>query len=83
MNIQLLHGHFNKQDAIDLLTKMVNIKIKFHEAKINSDSSEEDCKMRENRIKQLQKDHYEARKQIEESEGDINLESQIVINHEN
>ena len=55
MNLQLIQGQFSAGDAIDILTKMVEVKIKFHEAKILSQLNEEDIKMRENRIKQLQK----------------------------
>lgn len=65
MKIPLIQGTFSNQDAIDLITQMINIKIKFQESKINSTSSEEEIKMREKRIKQLQKDLYDARKEIE------------------
>ena len=44
MNIQLIQGEFSSNDAIDLMTQMVHIKIKYHENKINSHSSEDDIK---------------------------------------
>lgn len=61
MNIPLIQGQFSAKDATDLITQLIHVKIKFHEGKINHASSEEDIKMREQRIKQLQKDLYEAR----------------------
>jgi hypothetical protein len=77
MNIQLIQGQFSKKDAIDLITQMIHIKIKFHEGNINDDDNEEDIKMREKRIKQLQKDLYEARKHIEHKENSVDLTARI------
>lgn len=79
MNIQLIQGQFSKKDAIDLITQMIHIKIKFHEGNINNDDNEEDIKMREKRIKQLQKDLYEARKYIEQNGNLININAMIEI----
>ncbi|MEO5999957.1 MAG: hypothetical protein ABIN89_24170 [Chitinophagaceae bacterium] len=64
MNIQLIQGQFPRQEAIDIITKMVHVKIKFHEDKITGSCNEEDIKMRERRIKSLQKDLYDVRKVI-------------------
>lgn len=76
-NFQLLKGSFTKDEAVSLLTRMADVKIKFHEDKIHTTSNEEDVKMRENRIKQLQKDLYEARLYIEKQNGRIELNSEI------
>ncbi len=79
MNIQLIQGQFNKTDALDLITQMVHIKIKYNENKIKQTENEEDIKMRESRIKQLQKDLYELRKHLESNGNKIILTSQIEI----
>lgn len=79
MNIQLIHGHFSTKEAIDIITEMIHINIKFHESKISVNNNEEDIKMREGRIKQLQKDLYEARKYIEQKEKAINIKAEIEI----
>nr|MBC7611965.1 hypothetical protein [Pseudopedobacter sp.] len=79
MNIQLLQGHFSKKDAIDLITKLITVKIRFHEDKMPSSHSEEDIKMREKRIKQLQKELYDARIKIESMTDNVNLESEITF----
>ena len=76
---QLLKGTFSKEEAIDLLTRMVDAKIKHHENKINDSDNEEDVKMREKRIKQLQKDLYEARLNIGSRNGRAELNSEISI----
>ncbi|MCU0442696.1 MAG: hypothetical protein MUE96_09885 [Bacteroidia bacterium] len=62
--IKLLQGSFSKADALDLIEALLRVKIAYHEQKIGSDSNEEDIKMREQRIKQLQDDLQEARKSI-------------------
>ena len=65
MEIQLIQGQFDKTDAKDLITKMIYIKIKYHENKIDHSSNEEDIKMRETRIRQLQKDLHNLRKELD------------------
>ena len=54
MKIHLIKGQFSSKDALDIITKMINIKIKFQEEKIENSHNEEDIKMRETRIKILQ-----------------------------
>ncbi len=54
MNMQLIEGHFTSAEAIDIITQMVHIKIRFQEGKITPECSEENIKMRERRIQQLQ-----------------------------
>lgn len=78
MNIQLIHGQFNPQEAIDIITKMIHVKIKFQESKISGACSEDDMKMRENKIKRLQNDLHETRLFIEQHDT-VNLESTIVV----
>lgn len=77
MNIQLIQGQFSAKDAVDIITQMIHIKIKFHESKINSSSNEEDIKMREGRIKSLQKDLFNVRNYIEQQGGKIAIQSEI------
>ncbi|HNP21078.1 MAG TPA: hypothetical protein PKM63_01410 [Panacibacter sp.] len=79
MNLQLIQGQFSAGDAIDILTKMVEVKIKFHEAKILSQLNEEDIKMRENRIKQLQKELVEIRNFITSKEAKIEIRSLVQV----
>lgn len=77
MTIQLIQGQFLDKDALDIITQMIHVKIKFHEGKINSDSNEEDIKMREKRIKQLQKDLYEFRQFVEHGKSPLYINSTI------
>lgn len=78
LSIQLIQGQFNTKDALDLVIKMIDAKIRFHESRITNLCEEEDVKMRENKIKLLQKDLFEARKLIESGE-EINIESEIIL----
>lgn len=79
MKIQLIQGHFSAADAIDIVTRMVHAKIKFHEDKIYDDSGEETIKMRETRIKQLQKDLFDLRRQIESTKGMIDIQADMTV----
>lgn len=80
MRLKLVKGRFDKDDAVELLTQLIQVKIKFHENKIQNSQHEEDIKMREQRIKQLQKDFDEARQLILAGEKSFDLESEILIN---
>ncbi len=79
MNIQLMQGEFSSNDAIDLIAQMVQIKIKYHENKINSDSSEEDIKTREAKIKLYQQELVELRKSINSKTNSVKVEAIIKI----
>ena len=80
MKIHLIQGHFTSKDAISIITKMIDVKIKFQEEKIKNSDNEEDVKMRETRIKTLQKELYESRKLIEANGDTVSIESEINLN---
>ena len=77
--MNLISGQFPKEDALDILTRMVHAKISYHEQKIHASLNEEDIKMRENRIKQLQKDLYHCRKEMDQKEGMVRLSAQLEL----
>jgi len=57
MNVQVIKGSFPDLEARELIRQMIQTKISYHELKISKDgSSEEDIKMRERRIIELQND---------------------------
>lgn len=78
MNIQLIQGQFSTKDALDIITQMMHVKIKYHEQKIHHSSNEEDIKMRETKIKRLQKDLFEAKNYMEQG-GNILLTGEIKL----
>jgi hypothetical protein len=78
MNIQLIEGQFNKKEALDLITQMIHVKIKYHENKINNNSSEEDVKYRETKIKNLQKELFELKHYLDNSGNSVQLEANVV-----
>lgn len=80
MKIQLLQGSFNVAESIEILSKLIQVKIQFHEQKITKASSEEEIKMREGRIKRLQDELAEARNTIEKENKTVNLNCEININ---
>lgn len=79
MNLPILKGIFSQADALDILTQMVQIKIKYHENKIDKSQNEEDIKSREQRIKQLHKDFYEAKQLILSQGASCELDGDIII----
>jgi len=77
--IPLLQGSFEKEDAVRILTQMVDVKIRYHEDKIRETDNEEDIKMRETRIRQLQKDLHDIRSHILSTAGRVELKSHIQL----
>jgi len=79
MDIKLIQGEFNSNDALELIAQMIHVKIKYHENKICSISNEEDIKLWESKIKRLQQELFDLKSIKELKEGIINLEAVIKI----
>ena len=79
MQIHLIQGNFDSKDALEIISQMIYVKIKYHENKISHNSNEEDIKFRESKIKTLQKDLFDIRKFIENGGGKINIQSEIQV----
>lgn len=79
MNFQLIQGQFSPNEAVEIITKIIHVKIKYHENKIVETSSEEEMKMRETKIIKLQKDLFEIRNYIQDKKGTIDLQANIDI----
>ncbi len=79
MKVNLFEGVYSAQESKELLTQMIHVKIKFNEQKIAENSNEEDIKMREQRIKLLQKELYEARQFIDQQNSSISITGEISI----
>lgn len=70
MEFNIINGKFKKQELLDIVTQFVNTKIKFHEKKISLSQTEEDIKMREARIRELQQKLFELRTSLSNSTQD-------------
>lgn len=79
MNIQLIQGEFSSIEALELITQMIHIKIKYHENKIALNSNEEDIKYRETKIKRLQMELFDFRNNMNEKGGNIKLDASIQV----
>lgn len=77
MEIHLIDGQFSTTDAIAILTQLTEVKIKYHENKIKSSHNEEDIKMRERKIKKLQKELADSREYIQKQTSNITINSTI------
>ncbi len=80
MEIQLIEGEFSPSDALELITQMIHVKIKFHENKINNDSIEEDIKAREAKIKKLNTDLFEIRNIINKELKTVKINAKLKFN---
>ncbi len=82
MELQLIKGRFEIEDAINLITKLVETKIKYLESKINNQgfNSEEDIKRREKRIIELQNELKQVRDNFLLLSSGIELNASITIN---
>ena len=79
MNIQLIEGAFNANDALDLITQMIDVKIKFHESKIAKSEMEEDIKGRETKIKRLQENLFELRNHMGSTSKTVHVNANLNI----
>ena len=80
METQLIQGEFSSSEATELITQLIDVKIKYHESKIDQNLSEEDIKFREKKIKNLQKELYEIRNQLAYNSEKLRMEAIIKIN---
>jgi hypothetical protein len=81
MNLQIIKGSFETSDTIELLIQLVNVKIKYHEDKIDGTRNEEDIKQRENRIKQLQSELAHIKNYLAQNSNKISLNCNVEINN--
>lgn len=79
MTIQLIQGDFTSDEALELISQLIQVKINFHENKINKMSHEEDTKRREVKIKELQKDLDFVRDYIAANGDRFSVQSAIKV----
>ena len=82
MDIQLIKGSFEAKDASELLNKLFHCKIQYHESKIQNELlNEEDIKMRERRIIELQNELNAALAKVREKESAIAINATVQIHN--
>ena len=79
MNFKIIDGVFSRQEAIDILTDMVRLKIRFHERRIETSSHIEDISHREARIRELQSELQEARERILAGDKNVSMGGSVSI----
>ena len=79
MDIRLIEGEFSINEAVAMIVKMIDVKIKFHENKICKSDQEEDIKSRENKIKKLQKSIDEIRFFLNTKTAGVKVKASIHI----
>ncbi len=80
MNIELIKGSFKAAEAAELINQLFKSKIRFHEEKISTDDlNEEDIKMRERRIIELQNELNTALYKIKQQTNGVELQATVKI----
>ncbi len=81
MEIQLINGRFSVEEAEQLLTAIVKVKIAFHEEKINTkDKTEEDIKHSESRILHLERTLRNAIEKLKQNNRkETNIQAHIEL----
>lgn len=80
MKFQLINGQFSANETNDLISQLVQVKIKFLENKINSLQFEEDIKSKETKIVALQNTLSNLRNHINLEKLDVVIKCDIEIN---
>ncbi len=79
MNIELMNGTYPRNEGVDLVLRMIEVKIKYHEQKITRVDNEEDIKMRELRIKQLQNEASRLRQELTQNDEPVKLKASVLL----
>ncbi len=79
MQLTLIDGSFSAAEAKELLTRLVQVKLRFHEERIATGSTEEDVSMREKRISRLQHELSVLRTQLDPDAGAVELQAVVEI----
>ena len=72
-------GNFTREEAIELLTRVVSIQIKLHEGKMHSYARSEDIISHRMYIDHLQKELYNIRQLLDKSPNTVQLNSELTI----
>ena len=79
MKMQLINGQFNASEAIDLLSQMTQVKIKFLENKILNSHNEEDIKSKESKIIRLQNAMSDLKQHILKGKPDLKIVAEVEV----
>jgi hypothetical protein len=79
MELHLIDGQFACADAINLVTQLYEVKIKYHTDKIAGSHNEEDIKMREQKIKLLQQELTKSREYILKQANSVVIHNTLTL----
>jgi hypothetical protein len=79
MELHLIDGQFACTDAINLVTQLYEVKIKYHTDKIAGSHNEEDIKMREQKIKLLQHELTKSREYILKQANSVVIHNTLTL----
>lgn len=74
MKIKLVEGQFTDIESIDIITRLIQVEIKFHEGKIEMRSSKNERWRREEYINKSQKNLHDIKQRVGTGMFSIKLE---------
>lgn len=80
MDTTLIDGEFSSADALQVITRLFEVKIRYHEEQIGRSAQEEDIKMRERKIRQLQHNLADIRDYIRNNGQQVWIHANVHIN---
>lgn len=80
METTLIDGEFSSSDALQVITRLFEVKIRYHEEQIGRSAQEEDIKMRERKIRQLQQNLADIRDYIRNNGQQVWIHANVHIN---
>lgn len=79
-NFNLIQGAFAPAELLQIITEMVEVKIRFHQSKIEAEDNPEDVEMRERRIRQLQEELHQLRQSLMAKDQAVRVKAQVDFN---
>lgn len=77
--IPLINSVYNFKDALELITHLIHIKIRYHQHRLQVKEKSEVVRMRENEIRQLQRELFEVTQLIHQNDQKVTIEVTIHI----
>jgi len=79
MNIQLIDEEVKPREALELVTRLIHLKINYYQDKMNAQPSGPKLRETEQKIKQLQKELFLLKKTLDKKTGPLKLDAIIRI----
>lgn len=77
MHFKLINGIYTREEAYEILSRMIEVKLSFHESKLAELTDEEDIKARQKRIETLRNDLEELATKFNMSDEMVSISATV------